>query len=162
MNHAPTVLRNRVRAALESGDESLRGRLRAAQRAARTRLAARLLSAASCLEVGLRSEGLGSAIALSHLADDCDGDRPQALAERLRLLAACLAAPRRLDTRAAVLAELTRRFTNGGGWLQLPASPRPLRVHVTRGALQLPHEPLAAGSAASRVLAALSASSLYL
>jgi len=156
------IPRNRVRAWLDSADDALRARLRQAQLAARVRVQARQLSAASALEAALRSEGFGCSIPRELLLDDSGADPDQDFAERLRLAAACLERPRRLDTRAAVLDALRRQLRAGSGGMSLPASPRPISVRVSRAALHLPDEGLAPGPPAARVLRAVGAGSLYL
>ncbi|MHC4845551.1 MAG: tRNA lysidine(34) synthetase TilS [Planctomycetota bacterium] len=161
-NSDDTVPRNRVRLWLEQADESWRTRLRGAQRAARARLQARQLAAASALESALRPEGLGCRLPIDVLLDDGGTDPDQDLAERLRLAAACLARPRRLDTRRAVLNELRRLLRSGSGGMSLPADPGPISVRASRDALHLPEEPLAPGPATARVLRAVGAGSLYL
>lgn len=161
-NRDTGVLRNRVRVWLDEQDTSLRRRLRRAQLSARSRVQTRLLAAARALEAGLRREGLGCCVPRELLMVGKGADPQQDLAERLRLLAGCLARPRRLDTRGTVLAALTRLIQAGSGRMSLPADPQPLHVSASRVALHLPDETLAPGPAAARVLNAVGAGSLYL
>jgi tRNA(Ile)-lysidine synthase TilS/MesJ len=161
-NSDTTVPRNRVRAWLDAADEDVRVRLRRAQLSARTRVQSRELSAAAALESALRGEGLGCRIPREVLLDEGSADPDQDFAERLRLAAACLKRPRRLDTRGAVMRDLRRMLLAGSGRMSLPAAPQALAVTVSRTALHLPHEPLASGPPAARVLQAVGAGSLYL
>jgi tRNA(Ile)-lysidine synthetase-like protein len=161
MNHEAGVARNRIRDWLDSADAALRSTLRRAQLAARARLATRMGAAAEALETGLSPEGLGCSISRVALGDAHDADHDQDFAERLRLAAACLAEPRRLDTRRAVLQALLRLLESGSGQMSLPTSGTPLLVRASRAGLHFPHEALAAGPSAARVLRAVCAGSLY-
>ena len=161
-NRDASIPRNRVRAWLATAEQELRVGLRRVQLAARARLQSRQLAAAAAVESGLQREGLGCRVSRDALLDHLGADPDQDLAERLRLAARCLRRPRRLDTRGAVLRDLRRMLRAGSGGLRLPASPDPIDTRVSRTGLHLPHEALAEGPPAARVVAAVAAGSLYL
>jgi len=153
--------------------DAMHGTLLALQRRARARLLSRVTRVAGCLVSGLAPDGLGARLDARALLAGWDaapdgalrdeqGEQGEHVAELLRLLGGCLAARRRLDPRAAVIGALRRLAAAGRGELSLPATPRPLLVRATRGALLLPDEALGAGSPETRVLQAVAQLPLHL
>jgi hypothetical protein len=128
--------------------------LLALRAAGRARLPTRLARATQAIDLHLHAEGLGCRLDAPALQAPDDDSLEAWRAELLRLVAAALATPRRLDPRARVLAELQARLAHDGA-LQLPASPSPLLVLARRGALHFPEEPLLGADGGSRALMAL-------
>jgi hypothetical protein len=148
------IPRNAGRGWLARAPASTLASLLALRTAARERLAARLARATAAVARGLHVEGLGARLDAEALAAPPD-DRVEAWrGEVLRLTAAALARPRRLDPRAAVLRQLDARLASDGA-LSLPAEPAPLAALARRGALHFPDEPLARADGLARALAAL-------
>jgi len=156
------VPRNRVRAWLAADGAADVPVLQALQASARLRLAARVARVATQLETGLVTDGLGCQLGWESL-QPAAGDAPgEHVAELLRLLGPCLAERRRVDPRAVIVEALFRLALSGRGELSLPATPRPLLVRATRGALLLPDEALSQGDPSSRVLDAVAQLALHL
>ena len=155
-NRDERVPRNAVRAALAAGGPELAARVAATRTAARVALGRQVAAAAASLMAGLRAEGLGARLERDALRPDDD------LAETLRLLGECLRRPRRVDTRAAVLAELRERLARGTGRLVVPAAPAPLELEIGAAQVHLPHDALAQPDPVACVLAALARGPLFL
>ena len=158
------VPRNAVRAALQAaapgGEQDLPSRVSRLCAAARAGLSRDVAAAAAALMAGLAAEGRGSRLDRQSLPPAPeDGER---LAETLRLLGECLDRPRRIDARAAVLDELRRRLAQRGGRLLVPATPAPLELEVSAGAVHLPHDAPAHPDPVACVLAALGRGPLFL
>jgi tRNA(Ile)-lysidine synthase len=149
-NADAAIPRNAVRRWLAREPAGTREALLHLRHAARLRLQ----RAAGALAVHLHAEGLGARLDAEALRAPAD-DAPEAWrAELLRLLAAALQRPRRLDPRTTVLRQLDERLARGGA-VSLPAEPSPLAALARHGALHFPDEPLAEPDGAARALAAL-------
>ncbi|MHC5211761.1 MAG: tRNA lysidine(34) synthetase TilS [Planctomycetota bacterium] len=156
------ILRNAVRAWLATQDPAFLARVDRVREAARGALHARVLGAAAALERGLGVEGLGVRVEREALdPPDSATDLRAHRSELLRLLGACLARPRRVDPRGALLDALQTALDAGRGQVRLPAWPTPLELHGSARAVHLPHEALDELPVSALVLRAVSAGSLH-